>query len=402
MDTLNRKKIILGISGSIAAYKAAFFVRLLVKNGADVKVIMTHSATTFISPLTISTLSQNPVITDIADGDEWSNHVELGLWADALIIAPATANTIAKMANGICDNILNAVYLSARCPVFIAPAMDLDMWTHPSTQANIQKILSYNNLLIEPESGELASGLVGKGRMAEPENMLSFLSDFFRKDEQTLAGKTVLITAGPTYEPIDPVRFIGNHSSGKMGKALAEKVVARGGKVKLILGPSKIKITHPGIEVVRITTAIEMLDAAKKHFAEADIAIMAAAVADFRPKSVATEKIKKKANQDKMSIELVKNPDIAATLGKLKTKTQILIGFALETEHPVANATRKLTKKGFDFIVLNSLKDEGAGFNHDTNRITLVFKDNKTQEFQLKSKLDVADDILDAIEQINN
>lgn len=402
MDTLNRKKIILGISGSIAAYKAAFFVRLLVKNGADVKVIMTQSSTTFISPLTLSTLSQNPVITGIADGDEWSNHVELGLWADALIIAPATANTIAKMANGICDNILNAVYLSARCPIFVAPAMDLDMWTHPSTQSNIQKLLSYNNLLIEPESGELASGLVGKGRMAEPENMLTFLSDFFRKDKQTLAGKTVLITAGPTYEPIDPVRFIGNHSSGKMGKALAEKVVARGGEVKLILGPSKIKITHPGIEVIHINTAIEMLDAAKKHFAQADIAIMAAAVADFRPKFVATEKIKKKANQDEMTIELVKNPDIAAALGKLKTKTQILIGFALETAHPVENAKRKLTKKGFDFIVLNSLKDEGAGFNHDTNRITLVFKGNKTQEFQLKSKLDVADDILDAIEQINN
>ena len=402
MNTLAGKKIILGITGSIAAYKAAFFVRLLIKKGADVKVIMTHSATTFISPLTLSTLSKNPVITGIADGDEWSNHVELGLWADALIIAPATANTLAKMANGICDNILNAVYLSARCPVFIAPGMDLDMWTHPSTQANIQKLLSFNNLLIEPESGELASGLVGKGRMAEPENLLTFLSDFFRKEPLTLTGKTVLITAGPTYEPIDPVRFIGNHSSGKMGKALAEKVVARGGQVKLILGPSKLKIEQPGIEVIRITTALEMLDAAKKHFAQADIAIMAAAVADFRPKKVATEKIKKKANQDEMNIELVKNPDIAATLGQMKTQNQILIGFALETEQPVANATKKLNKKGFDFIVLNSLKDKGAGFNHDTNQITLVFKGNKTQEFQLKSKLDVADDILDAIAQINN
>ncbi len=400
MNTLAGKKIILGITGSIAAYKAAFFVRLLIKKGADVKVIMTQSATTFISPLTLSTLSKNPVITGIADGDEWSNHVELGLWADALIIAPATANTLAKMANGICDNILNAVYLSARCPVFIAPGMDLDMWTHPSTQANIQKLISFNNLLIEPESGELASGLIGKGRMAEPENILTFLSNFFRKEHLSLAGKTVLITAGPTYEPIDPVRFIGNHSSGKMGKALAAKVVARGGQVKLILGPSKLNIAQPGIEVIRITTALEMLDAAKKHFAQADIAIMAAAVADFRPKNVATEKIKKKANQDEMNIELVKNPDIAATLGNMKTNKQILIGFALETEQPVANATRKLNKKGFDFIVLNSLKDKGAGFNHDTNRITLVFKDNKTQEFQLKSKLDVADDILDAIEQV--
>ncbi len=400
MNTLAGKKIILGITGSIAAYKAAFFVRLLIKKGADVKVIMTQSATTFISPLTLSTLSKNPVITGIADGDEWSNHVELGLWADALIIAPATANTLAKMANGICDNILNAVYLSARCPVFIAPGMDLDMWTHPSTQANIQKLISFNNILIEPESGELASGLIGKGRMAEPENILTFLSNFFRKEHLSLAGKTVLITAGPTYEPIDPVRFIGNHSSGKMGKALAEKVVARGGQVKLILGPSKLNIAQAGIEVFRITTALEMLDAAKKHFAQADIAIMAAAVADFRPKNVATEKIKKKANQDEMNIELVKNPDIAATLGKMKTDKQILIGFALETEQPVANATRKLNKKGFDFIVLNSLKDKGAGFNHDTNRITLVFKDNKTQEFQLKSKLDVADDILDAIEQV--
>ena len=402
MNTLAGKKIILGITGSIAAYKAAFFVRLLIKKGADVKVIMTQSATTFISPLTLSTLSKNPVITGIADGDEWSNHVELGLWADALIIAPATANTLAKMANGICDNILNAVYLSARCPVFIAPGMDLDMWTHPSTQANIQKLISFNNILIEPESGELASGLIGKGRMAEPENILTFLSNFFRKEHLSLAGKTVLITAGPTYEPIDPVRFIGNHSSGKMGKALAEKVVARGGKVKLILGPSKLNIAQAGIEVIRITTALEMLDAAKKHFAQADIAIMAAAVADFRPKRVATEKIKKKANQDEMNIELVKNPDIAATLGQMKTQNQILIGFALETEQPVANATKKLNKKGFDFIVLNSLKDKGAGFNHDTNQITLVFKGNKTQEFQLKSKLDVADDILDAIAQINN
>ncbi len=402
MKSLAGKKIILGITGSIAAYKAAFFVRLLVKSGAEVKVLMTESATTFISPLTLSTLSKHPVITGIADGDEWSNHVELGLWADALVIAPATANTLAKMANGICDNILNAVYLSARCPVFFAPGMDLDMWTHPSTQANIQKLLDYGNRMIEPESGELASGLIGKGRMAEPENLVKALDDFFRKvsPSQTLAGKTVLITAGPTYEPIDPVRFIGNHSSGKMGKALAEKVVERGGQVKLVLGPSKLDISQPGIEVIRITTALEMLAAAREIFAQADIAIMAAAVADFRPKFAAKEKIKKKTGEEEMTIELVKNPDIAATLGKMKTKDQVLVGFALETEKPLVNASRKLAKKGFDFIVLNSLKDEGAGFNHDTNRITLVFKDNKIKEFQLKSKLDVADDILDAIEQI--
>ncbi len=399
MNTLAGKKIILGITGSIAAYKAAFFVRLLIKSGATVKVVMTQSATAFISPLTLSTLAKNPVITGIADGDEWSNHVELGLWADAMIIAPATANTLAKMANGICDNILNAVYLSARCPVFIAPGMDLDMWTHPSTQGNIQKVLSYGNKLIEPESGELASGLVGKGRMAEPENLLKELIDFFRK-EQSLTGKTVLITAGPTFEAIDPVRFIGNYSSGKMGKALAEKVVARGGQVKLILGPTKLKIDHPAIEIIPVTSALEMFEAAKKHFAQADVAIMAAAVADFRPKHTAKEKIKKKKGIEEMTIELVKNPDIAATLGQLKKKDQVLIGFALETENPVENATRKLTKKGFDFIVLNSLKDKGAGFNHDTNKITLVFEGNKTQEFQLKSKLDVADDILDAIENI--
>ncbi len=402
MNSLTGKKIILGITGSIAAYKAAFFVRLLIKSGAEVKVLMTQSATTFIAPLTLATLSKNPVITGIADGDEWSNHVELGLWADALVIAPATANTMAKMAGGICDNILNAVYLSARCPVFFAPGMDLDMWVHPSTQENVQKLLGYGNILVEPESGELASGLVGKGRMAEPEHIITALSDFFRKEEttQSLAGKTVLITAGPTYEPIDPVRFIGNHSSGKMGKALAEKVVARGGKVHLVLGPSKLTVDHPDIRVTKVSTALEMLAAAEKYFAQADIAIMAAAVADFRPKNAATEKIKKKAGQEEMTIELVKNPDIAATLGQKKRKNQILVGFALETENPVANASRKLSKKGFDFIVLNSLKDEGAGFNHDTNRVTLVFEGNKTKEFQLKSKLDVADDILDAIEQI--
>lgn len=399
MKTLAGKKIILGITGSIAAYKAAFFVRLLVKSGANVKVLMTQSATNFISPLTLSTLSKHPVITGIADEDEWSNHVALGLWADAIIIAPATANTIAKMANGICDNILNAVYLSARCPIFIAPGMDLDMWTHPSTQGNIQKLLSFGNKLIEPESGELASGLVGKGRMAEPENLVKVLIDFFRK-EQSLAGKTVLITAGPTYEAIDPVRFIGNYSSGKMGKALAEKVVERGGQVKLILGPTKLQIKHPAIEVISVTSALDMFEAAKIHFAKADIAIMAAAVADFRPKHTAKEKIKKKTGTEEMTIELIKNPDIAATLGQTKRKDQVLIGFALETENPIANATRKLTKKGFDFIVLNSLKDKGAGFNHDTNKITLVFEGNKTQEFQLKNKLEVADDILDAIENI--
>ncbi len=399
MKTLAGKKIILGITGSIAAYKAAFFVRLLIKTGASVKVLMTQSATNFISPLTLSTLSKHPVVTGISDGDEWSNHVELGLWADAIIIAPATANTIAKMANGICDNILNAVYLSARCPVFIAPGMDLDMWTHPSTQENILTLLNFGHKLIEPESGELASGLVGKGRMAEPENLVKVLVDFFRK-EQSLAGKTVLITAGPTYEAIDPVRFIGNYSSGKMGKALAEKVVERGGQVKLILGPTKLRIKHPAIEIISITSALEMFEEAKKYFAQADIAIMAAAVADFRPKHAAKEKLKKKTGTEEMTIELIKNPDIAATLGQIKRTDQVLIGFALETENPVANATRKLTKKGLDFIVLNSLKDKGAGFNHDTNKITLVFEGNKTQEFQLKNKLEVADDILDAIENI--
>lgn len=388
------KKIILGISGSIAAYKAAFLTRLLIKSGAEVQILMTEAATQFITPLTLSTLSKKPVHVKVSSEESWNNHVEMGLWADAMVIAPATATTLAKLAHGIADNVIVATYLSARCPVFFAPAMDLDMWTHPSTVQNVQKLQSYGNRLIDVAHGELASGLVGNGRMAEPETIVEMLNDFFDK-KNDLANSNALITAGPTYEAIDPVRFIGNRSSGKMGVALAEEMANRGAKVKLILGPSSLKTNHPNIETIRVTNAQSMFEAAQAHFEKSDISILAAAVADYRPITVADKKIKKKDKT--LTIELEKTTDIAATLGKQKRKNQLLIGFALETNNELENAQGKLERKNFDFIVLNSLRDKGAGFAVDTNKITILRKDNKLKNFELKSKKQVAVDIVDEI-----
>lgn len=393
---LNGKKIVLGVSGSIAAYKSAVLVRLLVKEGAEVKVIMTPSAHDFITPLTLSTLSKNPVLTQFSkdESGQWNNHVDLGLWADAVVIAPASANTLAKMANGICDNLLLAVYLSARCPVFFAPAMDLDMLQHPATKTNIDKLRSFGNHLIDPGFGELASGLVGNGRMAEPEEVRDYLNTFFSAKKK-LDGKSVLVTAGPTYEAIDPVRFIGNHSSGKMGFAIAEALANEGASVKLVSGPTHQHTQNPHIDVIRVTSAEEMYNQCKDLFPNADIAVLSAAVADYRPKEVAGQKIKK--SDDALSLELVKTHDIAASLGKMKHNGQVLVGFALETEKEKANALKKLEAKNFDLIVLNSLNDKGAGFSHDTNKVTIIRKDQTERSFELKTKKEVAHDIVSAI-----
>jgi phosphopantothenoylcysteine decarboxylase/phosphopantothenate--cysteine ligase len=391
---LSGKKIILGISGSIAAYKAAVLIRLLIKAGAEVQVLMTPTATQFVSPLSMSTLSKREVMIEVTSEESWNNHVEMGLWADAYVIAPATANTLARLAHGICDTILQAVYLSARCPVFFAPAMDVDMWHHPSTQANVEKLLSYGNHLIPVGSGELASGLEGEGRLAEPEEIVHLLSRFFQRTAD-LAGRKIMITAGPTHEPLDPVRFLGNRSSGKMGVALAEAAIARGAQVTLILGPSHLQPAGEGLDVIRVTTAQEMFEAALAQFPGCDAAIMAAAVADYRPAEVADEKIKKSG--DALQLQLVKNPDIAATLGQQKKKKQVLVGFALETNQAEENALDKLQRKNLDFIVLNSLQDPGAGFAVDTNKITIFTADNKSHRFELKSKAAVAEDILDVL-----
>lgn len=393
--SLRGKKIVLAITGSIAAYKAAFLTRLLIKAGAEVQVLMTPDAEKFISPLTLATLSKRKVYSALVDAEQWNDHVSLGLWADLMLVAPATANTLAKFAAGLCDNLVTAVYLSAKCPVFFAPAMDLDMWKHPTTQHNVQRLLSFGNRLIPVAHGELASGLVGEGRMAEPQDILNALATYFAEGNQ-FKGKTVLVTAGPTYEPIDPVRFIGNYSSGKMGIALATELANRGAVVKLILGPTRINVPdHPRIETYKVTTAQEMHDRAVELYPGCDVAILAAAVADYRPKHQAVEKIKKSA--DDMALELEKTPDIAAALGKLKTAKQLNIGFALETNDEETNAKEKLKKKNFDFIVLNSLRDPGAGFNHDTNRITILKKDNTQKNFELKSKSEVAADIVNEI-----
>ena len=391
---LKNKKIILGISGSIAAYKSAILTRLLIKAGAEVQVLMTNSATEFITPLTLATLSKKTVFTSVISESAWNNHVELGLWADAMIVAPATATTMAKLANGICDNILTATYLSARCPIFIAPAMDLDMWKHPATLRNLALLQSYNVGLIPVENGELASGLVGEGRMAEPENIIAYLENFFAQ-QADFQDKKILITAGPTYEAIDPVRFVGNRSSGKMGVAIAEEIAQRGGKVELVLGPSSLKISHPNINVTRVESAQQMFDACVKQFDQCDAAILSAAVADYRPSVVADQKIKKK--DATLTIELEKTTDIAAHLGKIKQKKQVLVGFALETNDELANAESKLERKNFDFIVLNSLRDSGAGFAGDTNKITIVKKDKSVTGFDLKSKTEVAKDIVDTL-----
>ena len=382
----------LGVCGSIAAYKAAILTRLLVKAGAEVKVIMTSSALDFITPLTLSTLSKNPVLMNFQDkgSGTWNSHVDLGLWADILLVAPASANSIAKFAHGICDNLLTAVYLSARCPVYLAPAMDVDMYLHPSTQNNLGILRRYSNQIIEPERGELASGLSGPGRMSEPEKIIEILEEDI-EGESKLNGKTVLITAGPTQEAIDPVRFIGNHSSGKMGYALARKMAAKGAEVKLVTGPTAQRLNHSAIEVIDVTSAEEMYKACKKIFPKTDITILAAAVADYRPTKSSRQKIKKKG--EKLALDLEKTVDIASELGKLKKKNQLIVGFALETENELSNAKKKLSNKNFDLIVLNSLNDPGAGFSHDTNKVTIIQKSGEIHKFDLKSKDDVAEDI---------
>lgn len=385
------KKIILGISGSIAAYKSAYLTRLLVKKGADVRVLMTESATAFIAPLTLSTLSKHSVLTEVRSEASWNNHVDLGLWADALLIAPATANTLAKLANGLCDNILGAVYLSARCPVFVAPAMDVDMWHHPATQANLKRLQSFGVQIIPVGHGELASGLVGDGRMAEPEEIVAFLDRFFQK-EQPLSGKTALVTAGPTFEPLDPVRYIGNHSTGKMGIAVAETLARQGADVTLVLGPSALSPQNPAIRVIPVTSASDMYEACAPLFPETDITVLAAAVADYRP--VAFSEIKIKKTGDDMRIDLAKTIDIAATLGREKQPGQLLVGFALETNNEESHALAKMKKKNLDFIVLNSLRDSGAGFGHDTNKITILRPDGSQTAFDLKEKTAVAHDIV--------
>ena len=393
---MKEKKILIGVCGSIAAYKTAYLIRLLKKQHADVRVIMTPSASGFITPLTLSTLSKNPVLTRFTANDqgEWNNHVELGLWADIFVIAPASANTLAKMANGICDNLLLAVYLSARCPVYVAPAMDLDMYKHASTQTNMRKLQESGVKMIDAEYGELASGLTGTGRMAEPENIVSIINDFFSSG-RLLQGKKALVTAGPTYEKIDPIRFIGNHSSGKMGVAIARQLVAYGAEVKLILGPVNDFFDLESISVSNVTSADEMYELAKEQFTGADITVLAAAVADYKPRIFADSKIKK--NKDNLTLELTKTPDIAASLGKKKSDGQIIVGFALETDNEFENARKKLYSKNFNMIVLNSLNDPGAGFGHDTNKISILDKDNNTREYELKSKTGVAKDIVDAI-----
>lgn len=391
------KKIVLIISGGIAAYKMNGLVRDFVKAGAEVKVLLTPSAEHFVSPLTLSTLSRNPVHQEFFDGSgTWDNHVELALWADVILVAPCTANTLGKMVHGLCDNLALAVYMSAKCPVFIAPAMDLDMYAHPSTRQNLEIAEDWGHIIIPAENGELASGLIGQGRLAEPETIFKVISEHFSSfGKKTLEGKTVLITAGPTYEAIDPVRFIGNHSSGKMGFSIAEEAARRGAKVILISGPSAQKIQNYSIENHRVTSAKEMFDEVFKHYDSIDIAIASAAVADYAPKEVAKEKIKK--NEDSLTIELVKNPDILRTMGE-KKQQQFLVGFALETQNEEENAKAKLEKKNLDMIVLNSLRDEGAGFKNNTNKIKILTK-TEQKDFSLKSKDDVAKDILNFVEE---
>lgn len=388
--SLKGKKILLGVTGSIAAYKTALLTRLLIKEGASVKIIMTPSACGFITPLTMSTLSKHPVHTDVSDGETWDNHVELGLWADFMVIAPCTATTLSKLASGHADNMLVASYLSAKCPVYIAPAMDLDMWKHGSTLRNIDLLQSYGNKIIPVGDGELASGLVGKGRMAEPEDIVDYLiAESYPKD---LIGKTFLVTAGPTREPLDPVRFISNHSTGKMGIAIAEEAAHRGATVHLVLGPTNQSV-NPGINVYNVMSAQEMYDQCMTLFPSVDAAVMTAAVADYTPATQSDTKIKKKPGD--MYIDLKRTPDIAGSLGKIKGD-KILIGFALETNNEEANAQKKLHKKNLDFVVLNSLQDKGAGFGHDTNKVTFIYED-KQKDFDLKSKKSVAIDIVDDI-----
>lgn len=391
------KHIILGISGGIAAYKSATLLRLFIKAGAEVQVVMTPAGKEFITPVTLSALSGKPVVSEFftANSGEWHSHVDLGLWADAMVIAPATASTIAKMANGVADNMLVTTYLSAKAPVFVAPAMDLDMFAHPTTSRNLDLLRSYGNTIIEPASGELASHLIGKGRMEEPENIFKVLEAFFAKQED-LKGKKMLVTAGPTYEKIDPVRFIGNYSTGKMGYAIAEEAASRGAEVVLVSGPVDIIPRHPAIQLVKVESAREMLSACEEHFPTADYAVMCAAVADYAPADCAATKIKREGNEPPV-IHLVKNPDIAKTLGMKKRDGQKMVGFALETDHEFDNAMSKLRSKNLDMIVLNSLRDKGAGFGTDTNKITIFTADGGETSFGLKSKREVAADIIDTL-----
>lgn len=400
---LKGKHIILGITGGIAAYKSVSLLRLLVKAGAEVQVVITPAGKEFITPVTLSALSGKPVVSEFftANTGEWHSHVDLGLWADCMVIAPATASSIAKMANGVADNMLITTYLSAKSPVFIAPAMDLDMMAHPSTRRNIDLLRSYGNHIIEPESGFLASGLVGKGRMEEPERIVEVLDRFFEKNEnRTLAGKKVLITAGPTYEAIDPVRFIGNYSSGKMGFALAEEASRRGAEVVLVSGPVSLPTPAGDIRRVDVTSARDMLAACEKDFDSADIAIFCAAVADYAPEQVADHKIKR-GDMPEMTLRLVRNPDIAATLGSRRHDGQTLVGFALETDNEMENGRSKLARKHLDMVVINSMRDAGAGFSGDTNKITVVTASGCEKTFPLKSKGEVAADILDCIADIS-
>ena len=394
---LKGKHIILGITGSIAAYKAAYLIRGLVKRGAEVQVVITPAGKEFITPLTLATLSSHPVISEFFSNRDgtWNSHVDLGLWADAMLIAPATASTIGKMANGIADNMLVTTYLSCKAPVFVAPAMDLDMFAHPTTRRNLECLRSFGNRIIEPAEGELASHLVGKGRMEEPDRIIEVLSDFFetRKD---LAGKKVLITAGPTYERLDPVRFIGNYSSGKMGFALAEVCAERGAEVTLVAGPVALGISNPAIRRIDVESAEEMYQAAREAFPDSDAAILCAAVADYRPEQVAERKIKRE-EKGEMTLRLVPNQDIAASLGAMKREGQILVGFALETDDGVSHAESKLRRKNLDFIVLNSLRDPGAGFRCDTNKIAILDNAGTRTSFPLKSKREVASDIVDRL-----
>ena len=388
------QKVILGVSGSIAAYKSAALTRLLVKSGAEVQVLMTRAACDFISPLTLAALSRRPVYSAVSDEQSWHNHVELGLWADAMVVAPATANTLARMARGLCDDILSAVYLSARCPVFVAPAMDLDMWHHPATQANVESLRQYGIHLLPVGVGELASGLHGEGRMAEPEEIFAALQFFFQK-KQTLAGQKALVTAGPTYEAIDPVRFVGNHASGKMGIDIAEALADAGADTTLVLGPGTLTPAHPAVRVIRVRSAAEMYAACAERHHKADICVFAAAVADYRPELTADQKIKKQG--DTLTLRLVKTTDIAATLGERKRPGQIHVGFALETENEAANAQEKLRKKHFDLVALNSLRDEGAGFGHDTNKLSVFRSDGSSSAYDLKSKKEAAQDLVNEI-----
>lgn len=402
MSVLSGKKILLGVTAGIAAYKTAFLVRLFVKAGAEVKVILTPAAKEFVTSLTLSTLSKNPVISSFTkeedDNGVWNNHVDLGLWADLMLIAPATANSLSKMATGNSDNFLLATYLSAKCPIYFAPAMDLDMYRHPSTKQSFETLASFGNKMIPANSGELASGLIGEGRMAEPEEILKFLEEDILKT-LPLRGNKILITAGPTYEAIDPVRFIGNHSSGKMGYELAAAANKAGAEVVLISGPTHLENPHSSIHIIRVQSALEMYEAAREHFQTSTVAIAAAAVSDYRPKQVASQKIKK--SSENLNIELERNPDILASLGAEK-KGQLLVGFALETENEQDNALGKLERKNLDFIVLNSLNDKGAGFKTDTNKISILFRDGRKNVYGLKSKKEVAQDILNEIISLLN